>query len=129
MGSRRIYDRAKKFFHWKYTNWALGIFWTGGVGMVSIAVALSGIADVAFDFAYVFFVVASIWTLGSWLTCNRLRRYDPRTWPKKESSRATSRGWCRFRVVQVGVSLICVALSVLAVWLTHYVQIKAEVFI
>jgi hypothetical protein len=58
-----VRNRFKSVFHWKFTNWVIGI--CGGAALTTALAA-------EFDLAYLFLFVAAFYSIGCWLTSDTL---------------------------------------------------------
>jgi hypothetical protein len=86
--SRFSMEIIKAFFYWKYSGIIIPFFWTGVIGLVSLAFVIEN-SRLIFILADIFAFAATCWSLGYWLTCDFLRSKNPQTWSKAKQKKAT----------------------------------------
>jgi hypothetical protein len=66
------------FFHWNFSGGFILFFYGLAVAMIGLATYFSN-ADYFFNWAYFFGVCGLIWSLGHWVTSERLEKKRKRT--------------------------------------------------
>jgi hypothetical protein len=90
--------------------------------MLGIGAPLTTTEKRLFISAYIFFVLAALWTLGYWLTSDPLARRNPRNWNRNRRKQANLRSAAVvYHLWQLGGSLACLAGLILAIFLTNFV--------
>jgi hypothetical protein len=95
------------------------------IGMVGLGLNLDEF-DLAFALAYWCLGTAAMWTLGTWLTSDTLRKIrtvsEGAQKRRKESN--AGRTVVKYRVVKLTVSLVICLFASAAAWLTHTIELK-----
>jgi len=115
----------RKLFHSKYS---VGFFlWAMGVALVGLAVGLVGIDTSGLAWlACFFFALGTVWSLGSWLTSDFLRKKNPRGWNRATRKRASKHSAAAYLVWKWGVSVSLVGVFVAAVIQTLAISERKE---
>jgi hypothetical protein len=119
--------KLRRFFHWKHSGVLIPLFIGMGGIMLGVGVSMPSAEALIFNLAYVFFALASIWTLGFWLTSDALRALDPHTWSKqRKRGRNTARERIFYRIWQWVGCAACLLFLFLSIAFTHFTWNKKD---
>jgi hypothetical protein len=120
-------QRIRGIFHWTYSGVLIPVFIGLGGLMLSIGASLAETEKWLFVAAYLFFVLALLWTLGYWLTSEALRKRNPKYWNRNRRKQTNLR---RATVVYQswlwGGVLACLAGFAASAVFTNFVWQKKE---
>jgi hypothetical protein len=100
----QLRGKLRHTFQWKYSSVAIPALWPLGMAIVALA-TVDFVPDKFFLLSKVIFLLALIWSLGSWINSQALAKINPRSWSRaKRRSQDAATGKKRYLAVKWGVS-------------------------
>jgi hypothetical protein len=107
----------RQVFHWKHAGWAIAVF--GGAALTS------ALAD-QFALAYAFILICSVYSVGCWLTSDRLEQKQPRSSVLLLDGTSYVPSARNYRLWQILPSLLIVVFFSGCVYSVHHLQLARE---